>query len=162
MQNTTVSQMVFPTCSPVFLLHFLFITLRAKSSPVFTIAFPPILDTCQTLYLLSHPVIFCNYWPPVLFNLTHSTILFPAIKVHPAVALVALTLAVQTLSQQIWSGSAAASFFALYHCQPPLHTVFFFLSIKDVSVCDIVAGGGGGVEAKLFHLKQLKPGSIPV
>lgn len=45
---------------------------------------------------------------------------------------------------------------------PKIVAQCFFFSFKDVSVCDIVASGGGGVEAKLFHFIQLKPSSIPI
>lgn len=68
------------------------------------------------------------------------------------------------MSQQMCSASAAASGFAHYRRQLPLHSVHPppTHSWKNVSICDIVAGRGGGVEAQLFNLKQLKPGSMPI
>lgn len=113
--------------------------------------------SCHFLQLLTTTSFLSN-------PLDHS---FPANTSRPTVALVALVLAAWNpeSADLLWLCSCPIFFFFLhfYRCQPSLHAVlfFFFSFIKDVSVCDTVARGGGGVEAKLFHLKQLKAGSIP-
>lgn len=65
------------------------------------------------------------------------------------------------MSQQICS--ASVSVFAHYRSQLPLHSAPHSPTpTKNVSVCDIVAGRGGGVEAQLFNLKKLKLSSMPI
>lgn len=58
--------------------------------------------------------------------------------------------------------SASVTVFAHYRSQLPLHSAPHPPLTKNVSVCDIVAGRGGGVEAQLFNLKKLKPSSMPI
>ena len=164
MQNTTVPLMDFPTFPLVFFEEFalFFVILHASSPPLLLTYITHTLNTlfphpsCHFLQLLTTSSLQSNTLNHSFFQLTFC----------PAVALVALVLAVQNpeSADLLWLCSWVFFFFffALYRCQLSLHTgLFFFSSIKDVSVCDIVARGGGGVEAKLFHLKQLKPGSIP-
>lgn len=84
----------------------------------------------------------------------------------PAVPLITLVLSFQNSvsADLLWLCSCLFFFFCTLSLPIPVvaHCAFSFPSIKDVSVCDIVARKGGGVEAQLFNLKQLKPGSIPM
>lgn len=156
--HTAVSLMDFPT----FPFESLF-SFHHPACQLFTIQ--PILHTFRPLYFHIHPVIFCNYRPPFLFDITHSTIPFPTNKTVLSVALVALAVALQTpkSADLLWLCSCLIFLhFIAANCRCTLFFFFFFSSIKDVSVCDIVGRGGGGVEAKLFHLQQLKTGSIPM